>query len=84
MMNNCIRHFPGVKVEKYWINNYYSSGFYQVRKLCWSWNNGTLGIKCLFDEPTGNREGPPSHWQQTKINIISALCFPKKPIEVFI
>jgi hypothetical protein len=29
--------------------------FYQVRKLHWSWSNGTLGIKCLFDKPSGNK-----------------------------
>ncbi len=28
-------------------------GFYQARKLYWSWNNGPIGIRCSTNEPIG-------------------------------
>ncbi len=42
-------------------------GFYQTRKLYWSWNNGPIEIKSPSNEPIRNKEDHQVIWQRTRI-----------------
>ncbi len=50
-------------------------GFYQARKLYWSWNNEPIRIKSSSNEPIGNKEGCQLIWRRTLLNIISLISF---------